>query len=343
MSKYTLTAEWEQQSGVQLTWPHSGTDWRHMLTEVQSCFVKIAFHIAEREKVLIVVPHQETPRKYLEAGKVNMENVRFFECPTNDTWARDHGALSTCDEEGNTRLLHFRFNGWGLKYPADLDNQITTHLFEEDMLHGEHCNLTNFVLEGGSIDCDGQGTAITTAQCLLSVNRNEYMNREEIERYLCEVLGLKRILWLEHGYLEGDDTDGHVDTLARFCPNDTIAYVQCKDKNDSQYHDLKLMEEELQDFRTIDGKPYRLLPLPMPAPIRLDGYRLPATYANFLVINGAVLFPTYNQPDTDEETRLVLQQAFEGYDLIGIDCRALIKQHGSLHCVTMQYPNNVLI
>ena len=256
MKEFRLPAEWEEQSGVQLTWPHSETDWRHMLTEVQACFVKIAQAIAEKEIVLIVAPHQQEPNKQLIAGGVNMANVRFVECPTNDTWARDHGAITMTNDKDSI-LYDFTFNGWGLKFPADLDNQITRNIFKANMLHGKYTNQHNFVLEGGSIDSDGKGSILTTANCLLSVNRNDSMDMSEIEDYLCNTFNLKRILWLEHGNLEGDDTDGHIDTLARFCPNNTIVYEQCTDEHDSHYQDLKLMEEELKEFTAIDGKPYR--------------------------------------------------------------------------------------
>jgi agmatine deiminase len=337
-----LPSEWYEQSGVQLTWPHRDTDWKHMLTEVQECFLRIACRIAEREKLLIVSPQTDNARKQLVAGGAKMENVRFLECATNDTWARDHGAITMIDTDGPT-LLDFIFNGWGLKYAADLDNQITRNTVNAGLLHGRYENRLGFVLEGGSIECDGRGTLLTTEKCLLSCNRNDEMNKVEIEEYLRSAFHLQRVLWLKHGFLSGDDTDGHVDTLARFCPNDTITYTSCKNKDDAHYEELKQMEEELLEFRTRDGKPYRLLPLPLPAPIMQEGIRLPATYANFLIINGAVLYPTYNQPDFDNEARDVLQTAFAGYNLYGIDCRSLIKQHGSLHCITMQYPKNVLL
>ena len=344
MDKMTtfLPAEWYEQSGVQLTWPHAGTDWKRMLTEVQECFLKIAQYIAERENLLIVAPHIEEPRKQLQAAGLEMSRVRFLECPTNDTWARDHGVISLIEED-KTHLLDFMFNGWGLKFPADLDNLIAHETSSSGSLQGKYINKRSFVLEGGSIESDGKGTLLTTQDCLLSPNRNAEMNKEEIEEYLISTFHLKRILWLRHGYLEGDDTDGHIDTLARFCLNDTITYVQCNDKRDEHYEELYLMEQELKTFKTTEGKAYRLLPLPLPSPIYMEGLRLPATYANFLVINGAVLYPTYHQSDNDEKARCVLQEAFPHYDIYGIDCRALIKQHGSLHCVTMQFPKGVLL
>ena len=199
-----------------------------------------------------------------------------------------------------------------------------------------HC-----VLEGGSIESDGRGTILTTSTCLLSENRNEYMDRAELSDYLQLVFGADRVLWLDHGFLSGDDTDSHVDTLARFCDPETIAYVSCEDPDDPHFEELSLMEQELHRFTTKAGKPYRLIALPMADRVVLDGVRLPATYANFLIINGAVLMPTYHSPK-DSLAEAQLQKAFPDREIVGVDCRALIQQHGSLHCVTMQYPEGFL-
>lgn len=338
--KVTLPAEWALQSGVQLTWPHAHTDWNYMLDEVQACFVNIAREIAQRERLLIATPEPEEVRKQL-AGLVNMENVCLIECDTNDTWARDHGAISTLGADG-VYLLDFKFNGWGLKFAADKDNLITRRLVEADALHGQYVNCLSFVLEGGSIESDGMGTLLTTTECLSSPNRNGSMTHQDIENYLRKRFHLKQVLWLDYGYLAGDDTDSHIDTLARLCSPDTIAYVQCKDSSDEHYAALKQMEEQLATFRTLSGQPYRLLPLPMADAVVVDGERLPATYANFLIMNDAVLYPTYNQPANDQRAKEVLLEAFPDREIVGIDCRALIKQHGSLHCVTMQYPQGVI-
>ncbi|MDR0976472.1 MAG: agmatine deiminase family protein [Prevotellaceae bacterium] len=336
-----LPAEWAPQSGVQMAWPHEATDWHYMLDEVQRCYVDIAREIARRERLLIVTPHPETARRQLE-GAVNMENVRFLTAPTNDTWARDHAAITLLDTDG-IFLLDFAFNGWGLKFAADKDNLITRRAVADEALHGRYVNCLDFVLEGGSIESDGTGTLLTTSQCLLSPNRNGSMNRADIEEYLLRTFHLQRVLWLDHGYLEGDDTDSHIDTLARFCSADTIAYVQCRDSNDPHYAALLEMEHQLKRFRTLRDEPYRLVPLPMPDAIIEEGERLPATYANFLIVNGAVLCPTYGQPHHDEHALRQLQAAFPRHEVVGVDCRALIKQHGSLHCVTMQYPTGVII
>jgi agmatine/peptidylarginine deiminase len=335
-----LPAEWYPQSGVQLTWPHVHTDWADLLPEVEECFIQIAHEVAQRELLLIVTPDPQTVKATISL-RVNMENVRSLKCETNDTWARDHGAITRID--GNTpTLLDFMFNGWGLKFASDKDNLITRQAGEAGMLNGQYENRLNFVLEGGSIESDGMGTLLTTSACLLSPNRNGAMNKVEIEAYLKSAFHLQRVLWLDHGYLAGDDTDSHIDTLARFCSPDTIAYVKCTDVNDEHYEALKKMEKQLQSFRTLSGEPYRLLALPMPDKIVEDGERLPATYANFLIVNGAVLYPTYGQPVNDRKAEEVLRKAFPNDEIIGIDCRPLIKQHGSLHCVTMQYPLHII-
>ncbi|MCD7710394.1 MAG: agmatine deiminase family protein [Porphyromonadaceae bacterium] len=338
---YTLPAEWYPQSGVQLTWPHAATDWRDYLDETEECFIAIAREIVGREALLIVAPDAEAVRRKL-AGRMSLDRVIFRNCPTNDTWARDHGGISLVQPgTGKTELLDFTFNGWGMKFAANLDNRITRRLQETDTFRAKY-RQQRFVLEGGSIDSDGQGTLLTTAECLLSANRNEPMSRREITQYLKKTLGMERVLWVEHGFLAGDDTDSHIDTLVRFCPDDTIVYVRCTDRNDLHYAALTEMEAQLRTFTTLQGRPYRLLPLPMAAPTYHDGERLPATYANFLAVNGAILYPTYGTPTLDGAAAEVLQEAFPGYEIKGIDCRPLIRQHGSLHCVTMQYPEGVL-
>ena len=341
-ANYILPAEWYPQSGIQLTWPHPDTDWREMLDEVEECFTDIAQEISKREPLLIVAPDTEKVRRRIE-GKTTTANIGYLSCPTNDTWARDHGGITLINEEnGRARILDFAFNGWGLKFAANHDNLITRHIYQEGLFNGEYVNRLNFVLEGGSIESDGKGTLLTTSECLLSPNRNGEWDREQIEAYLKENFSVRQVLWLDHGFLAGDDTDSHIDTLARLCPDDTIVYVHCNDTDDLHYAALSAMEEKLRSFRTLGGKPFRLLPLPMAAPIVCDGERLPATYANFLILNKAVLYPTYAQPDNDAAAAQVLQLAFPGRDIVGINCRALIKQHGSLHCVTMQYPQGVL-
>ncbi|MBR4989218.1 MAG: agmatine deiminase family protein [Bacteroidaceae bacterium] len=333
-----MPAEWHRQQMVQLTWPHENTDWSYMLDEVEACFIELAKAISAREQLLIVAPDIKRVYDMLENAGANTANITMFECETNDTWARDH-AFITLLGDNVPHYIDFCFNGWGRKFEASLDNAINSKLYDAGIVKGEYEDCTGFVLEGGSIESDGKGTLLTTSQCLLAPHRNQPMVREDIERCLKNMLHVERVLWLDHGNLIGDDTDGHVDTVARLAPNNTIVYMQCNDKNDEQYADLNAMEEQIKELRTADGNPYRMLALPSPAPIYdEDGERLPATYANFLIMNGAVLYPTYAQPENDRLAAEILSKAFPTYDIVGIDCRALIKQHGSLHCVTMQYP-----
>ena len=325
---WRFPAEWEPQWGVQLTWPHAATDWAPILEEITATYKEIAREISARENLLIVAPESARPTISYPLSAI----------PSNDTWARDHGFITLVDDQGHARLLDFCFNGWGEKFAADLDNAINRRLYEEEKLQGEYIDCLDFVLEGGSIESDGKGTVFTTTGCLLAPHRNQPLTQAQIEQRLKQELHAERILWIDHGNLTGDDTDGHIDTLVRICPNDTLLYVGCDDPDDEQYTELKLMEEQLKTFRTLEDKPYRLLKLPMPRPIYDDGDRLPATYANFLVINGAVLCPTYAQPDLDAEALRLIKEAFPDREIVGIDCRSIIKQHGSLHCCTMQFP-----
>lgn len=340
-SAILFPAEWYPQSGIQLTWPHEETDWAYMLDEVTTCYIELAREIARRERLLIVTPHPEQVKQLLQ-GVVDLEAVTFAQCPTNDTWARDHGGITLfCD--GTPAIYDFKFNGWGLKFAANYDNLITSTLCRQGRFNARYENRLNFVVEGGALESDGAGTLLTTSECLLSPNRNGEWSQARIEEYLKETFGLQRVLWLDHGYLAGDDTDSHIDTLARFAPGNTIVYVQCTDPTDEHYEALRRMEEQLRTFTTLEGAPYRLLPLPMAnAVYDENGERLPATYANFLIMNDAVLYPTYRQPANDRAAAQVLQQAFPDREIVGIDCSPLIRQHGSLHCVTMQYPQNVL-
>ncbi|MBP3823852.1 MAG: agmatine deiminase family protein [Bacteroidaceae bacterium] len=403
-------AEWHPQSGVQLTWPHAATDWAPILSEVDDCFVRIAFEILNHDERLLIVTPEPDRISALLAERLParlLPAVRYFECPTNDTWARDHAFLTLVSPEGPL-LLDFQFNGWGNKFPSDLDNQICRRLafpsisapssssssspssspsspspssspssvasssvapsssspssprlgaariradHPSSPLRGRYVPHLDFVFEGGSIESDGRGTLLTTSQCLLSPQRNPGLTRQEIEQRLLQYFRARRVLWLDHGYLAGDDTDSHIDTLARLAPSDSILYVQCTDPSDEHYEALQAMEAQLRTFCVLgaagsegEAEHYRLLPLPMPSPIydSADGHRLPATYANFLILNSAVLLPTYGQPANDELARRQLQRAFPRHDIVPVDCRILIRQHGSLHCSTMQYPVGVL-
>lgn len=330
-----LPPEWAKQQFVQLTWPHRFTDWVNMLDEVNACFASIARVVTRFQNLLIVCDKTDDVKPWLHGADLN--RITFAEIKSDDTWARDHGGITVF--EGGKRVIYdFCFNGWGKKFDADNDNLITRTLFKQEFFDADviYRDCNEFVLEGGSFESDGAGTILTTSACLLSAYRNN-LSRADIETRLMDYFGLERVLWLEHGYLAGDDTDSHVDTLARFCNEHTIAYVKCDDTHDEHYYELKLMEEELKQFKTKDRTPYKLIDLPMAEAVYDSDDRLPATYANFLIINGAVLVPTY-QSMLDNVAIKKLEKAFPDREIIGIDCLPLIKQHGSLHCVTMQYP-----
>lgn len=327
-----------------LTWPHAHGDWATRLAKVEPVFVDIARAIAQREPVLIVchdTAHRAHIAQRLQQARVPEARVRFHIVPSNDTWARDHGPIGVV-RDGRPHLLDFKFNGWGNKYAAALDNRITAALCQHGAFGKTACEEVDLVLEGGSIEVDGAGTLLTTSRCLLSPARNPKLDAAAIERQLKTLLGVERVLWLHHGYLAGDDTDSHIDTLARFCDAGTIAYVACDDPQDEHYAELKAMALELQAFRTAAGAPYRLIALPWPrARLNEDGERLPATYANFLIVNEAVLVPTYDDP-ADAVALTRLGAAFPDRTVVGVACLPLIFQYGSLHCVTMQLPEGIL-
>lgn len=343
-----LPAEWERQSGVQLTWPHCDTEW-YELDKVLECYTDIAYNILKYEPLMVVC--RDIAEAKSDIGRIaglkglqmDLDRICFYQAPLNDTWARDHGGISVFGDNGEKYLYDFVFNGWGLKFASNLDNMITQTVFRQGAFNDDvmGVDMRPFVLEGGSLDTDGCGTLLTTKECLCSVNRNEYLTQDEIEGELKSAFGLDRILWLEHGGLKGDDTDSHVDILARFCSPDTIAYMQCTDPEDENYDGLAAMEKQLRSFRTKDGGHYRLVPLPLPEPMYLDDYRLPASYANFLILNGAVLVPGAASP-MDEVARQRLQEVFPDREVAVVDCRPLLSGHGSLHCVTMQFPEGYL-
>lgn len=339
-----LPPEWYSQSAIQLTWPHYDSDWAYMLEEVTVCFVNIATEILKRQKLIIVCRDAKLVEYELQAVKDWFDNLVLVELPTNDTWARDHSGISVL-KNGEKHIYDFTFNGWGLKFASNYDNQITRGLFNNKVFQSdvELDNKKIFVLEGGALESDGKGTLLTTSECLLSPNRNSYLSKEGVEDYLKEIFGLDKVLWLDNGYLSGDDTDSHIDTLARFCGEHTIAYVKCNDNADEHYEALAKMEQQLKTFVDYEGNPYKLIPLPMATAVHdEDNKRLPATYANFLIMNEAVLLSFYNDKEKDEEARGQLQKAFPDREIVGIDCRPLIEQHGSLHCVTMQYPEGFI-
>ena len=332
-----LPAEWERQRCVLMSFPHEGTDWYNpkgpsSLNEALSPFIRIAQAIAYKEAVYIICQAKEK----IASMFCSTRNMTFIEIPTNDTWIRDYGYISI-EEDGETKLLDFVFDGWGGKFEAGLDNSVNTVLHQKGYMGITPLEHVDFVLEGGSIESDGKGTILTTSQCLCNPNRNGGLSKEAVEEKLKEYLGAKRVLWLDHGYLAGDDTDSHIDTLARFTDEETIAYVKCEDREDEHYPALKAMEEQLQNFRQENAEPYRLIPLPMcEAKYDKEGKRLPATYANFLITNDALVFPTYSDSKNDKKAEQIFRELFPGKEMIPVNCLKLIEEGGSLHCSTMQ-------
>jgi len=312
--------------------PHKNTDWNEYLDEALSTFVNIAKTIQKYQKVLIVA-NEVTKVKSLFQNK---RNLIFVKINSDDTWSRDFGGITVKTNDKLT-ILDFKFNAWGKKFPYKLDNQITKHLKLKGLLKSYSHKSIPFVLEGGAIDTNAEGVLLTTSKCLLEKNRNPHLMKSTIEKEIKNHLGIQKVLWLQNGTLIGDDTDSHIDTLARFVNKDTIVYQSCDDKNDEHYNELKQMEEELKSFTNIDGNKFKLIALPWIEAKYFEKERLPATYANFLFINGAILVPTYNDKN-DKKCLAIFKQLFPKKDIIGIDCTTLIKQHGSLHCVTMQYP-----
>jgi len=338
-----LPPEWYPQSGVLLTWPHTHSHWRDLIDSIEATFVDLAHAISLYETVVISCfdsAHRNHVQRLLEKRGAHMERVRLYEVPSNDIWVRDHGPLTVLHND-SPRLLDFRFNGWGEKWPFQLDNVLTDRLHELGAFGTTPCEAVDLILEGGSVEVDGEGTLLTTSQCLLDPLRNPHFDRRSLETFLSEQFGLKRVLWLDHGYLMGDDTDGHIDTLARFCDPHTIAYVQCERRDDPHYPPLLAMEQQLRKFTDYQGKPYNLVPLPLPSAQYKGNERLPATYANFLIINDAVLVPIYNDP-LDQVALERLARCFPGREIVGIHAVPIIQFYGSLHCVTMQLPSGVL-
>jgi agmatine deiminase len=341
MMKRRLPAEWEPQDAVLLGWPHGGTDWADMLDLVLPVFIRIAVEISRFEMVIIPSPDPDSVRSQLAEAGARMGRVRVHAVSTNDTWARDFGPI-TVYQNGAPLLLDYGFNGWGLKFRACDDNQVTARLQAAGAFSSCLREVPGLILEGGSLESDGAGTLLTTSACLLEANRNPHLDRTELEQRLRQQLGADRVLWLEHGYLAGDDTDSHIDTLARLAPDDRIIYQSCDDPMDEHWSELTALAEELATLRTSEGQPFALSPLPWPEGCYADdGHRLPATYANFLILNGAVLVPVYNS-SRDESALAVISSAFPDREIIAVPCRPLIEQHGSLHCVTMQIPQGVV-
>lgn len=327
-----------------LTWPHAAGDWADRLDAVYPVFGRIGCSIARYESLLCVCRdggHAARVRQVLNEHGTDLRQVRFALADSDDSWARDHGALAVLRESG-PELLDCGFNGWGGKFPAERDDAINARLSAQGTFGELPMSRHDVVLEGGAIETDGRGTLLATRSSLLTATRNPGLGQAELEDWLQCELGLKRYLWLDHGDISGDDTDGHIDTLARFAAPDTILYATAP-AGDRDHRALTAMRDQLSTFRTADGLRYRLVPMPFPGVHRDDaGRRLPASYANFLIINGAVLLPAYGV-DADTEARTTLQQVFPGREVVLVDCSEIIRQNGSLHCLTMQFPLGVTL
>lgn len=334
-------AEWESQAAILIAWPHADTDWAERLAEVEDTYIALVAAITRFQPVIICVADDDIETYAdirLRSNRVDMQCVRFVSVRYDDTWLRDSGPITLRHGDGHT-LLDFHFTAWGGKFEARRDDVLVESLATQGVFGNARRQRIDFALEGGGIETDGHGTLLTTWQCLHE--RHPDASREELSAKLATWLHQDRVLWLDHGALEGDDTDAHIDTLARFAPNDAIVFQACDDETDSHHADLAAMADEIAALRTKDDKPYRLFPLPWAKPI-LDGQRrLAASYANYLILNGAVLMPAYGDT-ADDAAAAVLAQAYPGREIVQVPCRALIWQNGSLHCITMQLPEGLV-
>jgi len=327
-----LIAEFEEQSFTQIIFPHAKSDWAEYLEEAQNTFINIINAIIKYQKCLVVCDDIESIKKRFSPNA----NLYFTEYETNDTWARDCSAL--CVQDGSDiKLLDFTFTGWGGKFEASKDNAMTQSLKE---CYDKEVVKADLILEGGGVESNGVDTILTTSECMLNKNRNVALSKEQMTQKLQELFGMSKILYLNHGYLAGDDTDSHIDTLARFVDEKTIMYVKCEDKSDEHFKELKLMEDELKAYAREYN--FKLIALPMSDACYFEGERLPATYANFLFVNRAVLVPIYGVKQ-DAEALEIFKKTFPTKEIVGVDCFTLIKQHGSLHCVTMNFASGVTL
>ncbi|WP_348518974.1 agmatine deiminase family protein [Campylobacter sp. CCS1377] len=309
--------EWSEQEYLMLSLPHEKSDWKPYLDEILQGYKEFIKAVSEFQKVLLIAP-----KKSDFAPFENIPNVEFFVCDTNDTWIRDFGAIDIL-ENGCLKALDFTFNAWGNKFQSQLDNAVNSKLFKEKFK--EELKKIDLILEGGSIDFNGEGVMLTSSHCLLNENRNSHLNKTQIDEKLKEIFGLKQIIWLENGFIKGDDTDHHIDTLARFITPNTIAHCICEDEKDEHYLPLQEMKKELEETG------FNLVELPLPKPLYYENRRLGATYANFVFINNALIVPTYN----DEKDKIIIQRlskALPNRKIIGVDARVFLRQNGSLHC-----------
>ncbi|KAA6234092.1 agamatine deiminase [Campylobacter sp. LR291e] len=309
--------EWSKQEYLMLSLPHEKTDWKPYLNEILKAYENFINHVSKFQKVLLIAPSEKDFKPFK-----HMQNIEFFICDTNDTWIRDYGPIEILDNNV-IKVLNFKFNAWGNKFKSELDNALNSKLFKDKFK--ENIKDIDFILEGGSVDFNGQGVLLTTKDCLLNSNRNSHLNQKEIETHLKEFFGLSRIIWLENGFIQGDDTDHHIDTLARFIDENTIAYSICENEKDIHFKPLKAMEHELLKTG------FNLVKLPLPSPIFYDNKRLGASYANFVFINNALIVPFYNDKN-DLIVKENLEKVIKNRQIIGVDARVFLRQNGSLHC-----------
>ncbi len=309
--------EWNEQEYLMLSLPHEKSDWKPYLGEIVQAYKEFVRAASEFQKVLLIAPSKSDFVPF-----ENMANVEFFICDTNDTWIRDFGAIDIL-EDNRLKALDFTFNAWGNKFQSELDNEVNSKLFKEKFK--EKLTKIDFILEGGSIDFNGEGVMLTSSNCLLNENRNSHLDKSQIEAKLKEIFGLKQIIWLENGFIKGDDTDHHIDTLARFIDKNTIAYSVCEDEEDEHYIPLQKMKKELE------ATGFNLIELPLPKPLYYEGRRLGATYANFVFVNDALIMPFYKD-ENDEIIKQRLAKALPERKIVGVDARVFLRQNGSLHC-----------
>lgn len=333
-----MPAEWEPQEAVWLSWPNKRSTWPGHFRPIPRKFAEIVAQISRFEIVRINCAAKLQPRakRLCAQAGADLNRVEFFNHPTNDTWCRDHGPIFVKHQRtGEVAVTDWAYNAWGGKYPPfDADNAIPPRIARALKLRRFEKKM---ILEGGSIDVNGAGLLLTTEACLLNKNRNPTLSRVEIEEALCEMLGVKTVLWLGDGIV-GDDTDGHVDDLSRFFAIDGIVTAVERNTRDVNYPMLRENLERLRGMRTATGKRFRIAELPMPAPLFCGKVRLPASYANFLVINGAVLMPVFRQPRRDAEAADVLAACFPDREIVPIDCVELVWGLGTLHCISQQQP-----
>ena len=333
-----MPAEWEPHEATWLTWPQPDCNsFPESYDRVIPTFVKMAETLAESEIVRINVSgaeQEKTVRKLLRSCPP--ERVEYFHIPTDEPWCRDHGPIFVKrDKSPQLAVLNFGFNAWGFKLsPFDEDNAVPPAVAKA--LGLPIFNFEHFILEGGSIDTNGQGTLLTTESCLLNANRNPTLDRSAIEKKLRDKLGVKKILWLGDG-IEGDDTDGHVDDITRFIGPSTVITAVEEDEHDPNFEPLQRNLDRLHTMRLADGEPLHVFTLPMPTRIMRDGQRLPASYANFYIANSVVLLPVFNEHN-DSWAVSALHEAFPTRRIVPIDCRELIWGLGAFHCLTQQQP-----